>query len=73
MVVRWFLIKIGSKKAVVRAATGICNEQYSAVVTSVVEQQLDNRQPVDIHEIQQAVENQLMAGRSIQRSGSKLH
>lgn len=40
------------KEAVVRTATGICDEQYYTVVASVVEQQLDNCQ---------AVENQLMA------------
>lgn len=53
------------KQAVMRAATatGICDDHYCAVVASVVEQQLGNRQTVDIHEIQDAVENQLMAGR----------
>lgn len=53
------------KEAVMRAATatGICDDQYCAVIASVVEQQLGNRQTVDIHEIQDAVENQLMAGR----------
>lgn len=52
------------KEAVMRAATatGISDDQYCAVVASVVEQQLGNRQTVDIHEIQDAVENQLMAG-----------
>ncbi|MGL6019642.1 MAG: anaerobic ribonucleoside-triphosphate reductase [Gibbsiella quercinecans] len=51
-------------QAVERAAlaAGIVDADYCATIARVVAQQMEQRQRVDIHEIQQAVENQLMAG-----------
>lgn len=52
------------KQAVERAAlaAGVVDADYCATVARVVAQQMEQRPRVDIHEIQQAVENQLMAG-----------
>ena len=52
------------KQAVERAAlaAGVVDADYCATVARVVAQQLEQQPRVDIHEIQQAVENQLMAG-----------
>ncbi|GAA3587191.1 anaerobic ribonucleoside-triphosphate reductase [Gibbsiella greigii] len=51
-------------QAVERAALAaeIVDADYCATIARVVAQQMEQRQRVDIHEIQQAVENQLMAG-----------
>jgi ribonucleoside-triphosphate reductase len=51
-------------QAIERAAlaVGIVNADYCATVARVVAQRMSQQQRVDIHEIQQAVENQLMAG-----------
>jgi anaerobic ribonucleoside-triphosphate reductase len=52
------------KQAIERAAlaAGVVDADYCATVARVVAQQLEQQPRVDIHEIQQAVENQLMAG-----------
>jgi anaerobic ribonucleoside-triphosphate reductase len=52
------------KQAIERAALAaeVVDADYCATVARVVAQQMENRPRVDIHEIQQAVENQLMSG-----------
>ncbi|PVZ88997.1 anaerobic ribonucleoside-triphosphate reductase [Serratia sp. S1B] len=52
------------KQAIERAAlaAGVVDDDYCATVARVVAQQMEQQPRVDIHEIQQAVENQLMAG-----------
>lgn len=52
------------REAISRAAVAanVSDEDYCATVARVVTQQLENQPRVDIHEIQNAVENQLMAG-----------
>ncbi|ALX93167.1 anaerobic ribonucleoside triphosphate reductase [Serratia fonticola] len=52
------------KQAIERAALAaeVVDADYYATVARVVAQQMENRPRVDIHEIQQAVENQLMSG-----------
>ncbi|MGF6189065.1 anaerobic ribonucleoside-triphosphate reductase [Serratia sp. 2723] len=52
------------KQAIERAALAaeVIDADYCATVARVVAQQMENRPRVDIHEIQQAVENQLMSG-----------
>lgn len=53
------------QEAVKRAAmaANIEDDNYCLQVANLVEQQLCNRDQVDIRDIQDAVENQLMAGR----------
>lgn len=53
------------KDAVFRAAqaSGVNNSEYCSGVAELVSQHMYGRQQVDIHEIQTAVENQLMSGR----------
>ncbi|MBL5826622.1 anaerobic ribonucleoside-triphosphate reductase [Serratia fonticola] len=52
------------KQAIERAALAaeVVDADYCATVARLVAQQMENRPRVDIHEIQQAVENQLMSG-----------
>ncbi|KEY57508.1 anaerobic ribonucleoside-triphosphate reductase [Serratia sp. DD3] len=56
--------EIRIKQAIERAAlaAGVVDDDYCATVARVVAQQMEQQSRVDIHEIQQAVENQLMAG-----------
>ncbi|MDI9226584.1 anaerobic ribonucleoside-triphosphate reductase, partial [Serratia bockelmannii] len=51
-------------QAIERAAlaVGVVDADYCATVARVVAQRMEQQPRVDIHEIQQAVENQLMAG-----------
>ncbi len=52
------------REAILRAAqaAGVDDADYCATVAEIVSSQMQHRREVDIHEIQTAVENQLMAG-----------
>ncbi len=52
------------KEAILRAAKAaeVDDADYCATVAAVVSEQMQGPQPVDINEIQTAVENQLMSG-----------
>lgn len=54
------------KEAILRAAkaAGVDDADYCATVAEVVSSQMNERSKVDINEIQTAVENQLMSGRT---------
>ncbi len=56
--------EIRIKEAIQRAAVAVDlnDDEYCATVARTVAQQMDGKERVDIHEIQNSVENQLMAG-----------